>query len=121
MSDKSKTILAEKNLSKHLGKGRGRVHVLRGLDLDVRRGEFLAIMGPSGCGKSTLLHVLGLITPPDGGTLTLDGRPAPAGSRDRTAYRRKHIGFVFQRFNLLPVLSAEGNVKLSLKVRGREY
>ncbi|MDY6913141.1 MAG: ABC transporter ATP-binding protein [Planctomycetota bacterium] len=110
------TLIA-RGLHKSLGKGRARLHVLRGLDLTVRRGEFLAVMGPSGCGKSTLLGVLGLITPPDEGTVTINGLAITDGEVARTALRRR-IGFVFQRFNLLGVLSAADNVAISLRVRG---
>ena len=111
-------ILVARGLHKTFGRGEPAVHVLRGLDLNVRRGEFLAVMGPSGCGKSTLLHVLGLMTPPDAGTIRLDGLDVPATQAARTALRRSHIGFVFQRFNLLGVLSAADNVAISLRVRG---
>ncbi|HUS48024.1 MAG TPA: ABC transporter ATP-binding protein [Phycisphaerae bacterium] len=114
----NENILVGSGLQKSFGKGDARVHVLRGLDLSVRRGEFLAVMGPSGCGKSTLLHVLGLITPPDQGQVAIDGRIVGATDAERTALRRTHIGFVFQRFNLLGVLSAADNVAISLKVRG---
>jgi putative ABC transport system ATP-binding protein len=96
------------------------VHVLRGLDLDVRAGEFLAIRGPSGCGKSTLLHVLGLMTPADGGELSILGEPAPRRESARAACRAQRIGFVFQRFNLIPTLSARANVEISLRVRGMD-
>jgi len=112
-------ILVARNLHKSFGTGRARVHVLRGASLAVRRGEFLAIMGESGCGKSTLLHVLGLLSPPDAGEVALDGKLVPPRDAGvRTALRRSHIGFVFQRFNLLSVLSAAENVALSLRVRG---
>ena len=111
-------ILVARGLHKSFGKGRAATHVLRGLDISVGRGEFLAVMGPSGCGKSTLLHVLGLMTPPDAGTTVLDGRLAGKDRAGRTALRRTHIGFVFQRFNLLGVLSAADNVAISLRVRG---
>ena len=110
-------ILVGRGLHKSFGKGRARVHVLRGLDLAVRRGEFLAVMGPSGCGKSTLLHVLGLVTPPDEGTVVLAGRCVPSGRAAQNALRRTQIGFVFQRFNLISVLTAADNVSLSLRVR----
>ena len=110
------TLIA-RGLHKSLGKGRARLHVLRGLDLTVRRGEFLAVMGPSGCGKSTLLGVLGLITPPDEGTVTINGLAITDGEAARTTLRRR-IGFIFQRFNLLGVLSAADNVAISLRVRG---
>ena len=111
-------IVTARGLHKSFGRGRARVHVLRGLDLTVRRGEFLAVMGPSGCGKSTLLHVLGLMTPPEAGTIVLEDQPVPAEPGPRTLLRRRHIGFIFQRFNLLGVLSAIDNVAISLRVRG---
>jgi len=112
------TILAGRGLHKSFGKGRARVHVLRGLDLAVRRGEFLAVMGPSGCGKSTLLHLLGLMTPPDAGEIALLGRLVGTSPSQLNALRRRHVGFVFQRFNLLGELSAADNVAISLRVRG---
>ena len=111
-------MLVAKGLHKSFGKGRSKVHVLRGLDLRVRRGEFVAVMGPSGCGKSTLLHVVGLMTPADAGELMLDGRRVGPGESERTRLRRSHIGFVFQRFNLISVLSARDNAAISLRVRG---
>ena len=77
-------------------------------------------MGPSGCGKTTLLHILGLIALPDAGTIALDGREIPAGPRTRTTLRRTHIGLVFQRLNLISVLTAADNVGISLRVRGEE-
>jgi len=111
-------ILVAKGLHKSFGKGPARVHVLRGLDISVRRGEFIAVMGPSGCGKSTLLHVLGLMTPPEEGTISLEGSTVPDNPSARNTLRRTHVGFVFQRFNLLGVLSAADNVAISLRVRG---
>ena len=116
-ANKNGDILIARNLHKSFGKGEARVHVLRGLDLAVRRGEFLAVVGPSGCGKSTLLHVLGMMTQPDAGDIRFDGRPVVAEA-DRAEIRRRRVGFVFQRFNLLSVLSAAGNVAVSLHVRG---
>ena len=93
--------------------------VLHGIDLDIRRGEFVMIMGPSGCGKSTLLNVLGLMMRPTAGIIEIDGTSTePLNDGERTALRRTKLGFVFQRFNLLPVLSAEQNVALALKLRG---
>jgi len=118
MADDNEYILTAEALHKSYGHGRGRVEVLHGLDLAVRQGEFLAIMGPSGCGKSTLLHVLGLITSQDSGRVTIGSREAPRSNRIRTELRRKTIGLVFQRFNLISVLSAEDNVNMSLRVRG---
>jgi len=120
-------ILTARGLWKSFGRGRARVEVLRGLDLDVRRREFLAVMGPSGCGKSTLLHVLGLMTPPDlgpegrpRGEIRLRGEPVGTAAGARTLLRRREIGFVFQRFNLLGALDARANVNVSLRVRGCE-
>jgi len=113
-----RNILVGRELHKSFGKGRSCVHVLRGLDVAVRRGEFLAIMGPSGCGKSTLLHVLGLMTPADEGEIHIEGQAITRQPALRTAIRRTHIGFVFQRFNLLEVLTGIQNVELSLSVRG---
>ncbi len=119
MAQQEDHILVARNVHKSFGRGRARVHVLRGASLAVRRGEFLAVMGESGCGKSTLLHVLGLLTPPDDGEVLIDGQVVPPRDRGvRTALRRSHIGFVFQRFNLLGVLSAADNVAVSLRVRG---
>ena len=111
-------ILTAAALHKSLGAGPARVHVLRGLDLTIRRGEFLAVMGPSGCGKSTLLHVLGLMASPDEGSIELDGRPVGNSPSELNLLRREHIGFVFQRFNLLGELTAADNVAISLRVRG---
>ena len=111
-------ILTATGLHKSFGRGPARVHVLRGLDLAVRRGEFLAVMGPSGCGKSTLLHVLGLMTSPDAGRIVLNGGPVGRRPAEWNALRRTQIGFVFQRFNLLGELTAADNVAVSLRVRG---
>jgi ABC-type lipoprotein export system ATPase subunit len=120
MSESNESIIAAKSLRKSFGRGAGRVHVLRGLDLAVRRGELLAVMGPSGCGKSTLLHVLGLVTPADEGDLVIDGEPVGRSDRQRHRLRRDVFGFVFQRFNLLGQLSAADNVATSMRVRGRK-
>ncbi len=93
--------------------------VLHGVDLSVRRGEFVIVMGPSGCGKSTLLHILGLMMRPTAGRLRIDGQDVQRlSAAQRTRLRRAVLGFVFQRFNLLPVLSARGNVELALRLRG---
>ena len=111
-------LLQASGVHKTYSAGSSANHVLQGVDLTVRRGEFIAIMGPSGCGKSTLLHVLGLMTPADKGTILLNNTPVPRSEGRRTLLRRAHIGFVFQRFNLLGVLSAIDNVHVSLRVRG---
>jgi len=94
--------------------------VLHGIDLEVRRGEFMASMGPTGCGKSTLLHILGLMQAPNSAEiLTIDEIDTlKLTQSQRTRMRRDRIGFVFQRFNLLDILSAEDNLKLAVKIRG---
>ncbi|MBS3821221.1 MAG: ATP-binding cassette domain-containing protein [Planctomycetes bacterium] len=115
----SDNILEASGIVKAYGRGETRTEVLRGLNLSVRAGEFLVVMGPSGCGKSTLLHILGLMGRPHAGTVTFGGKVVGDGDAERNAVRREQIGFVFQRFNLLSVLSAVDNVRISLKVRGR--
>ncbi len=95
------------------------VNALRGVNLSVEPGEFIAIMGPSGCGKSTLLHILGGLLKPSSGRVIVDGEDLAAMSdAARTDLRRRKIGFVFQRFNLFPTLTAEGNLKLAEQIHG---
>ncbi len=97
--------------------GRVDVHALRGVSLEVQEGEFLAIMGPSGCGKSTMLHLLGgLLTPTEGRIIIDDEDLTAASDAKRTDIRRRKIGFVFQRFNLFPTLTAEGNLRLAERI-----
>jgi putative ABC transport system ATP-binding protein len=94
--------------------GKVDVHALRGVNLSVPPGEFLSIMGPSGCGKSTMLHILGGLLQPTSGRVIVDGEDLTLMSdAARTDLRRRKIGFVFQRFNLFPTLTAEGNLKLA--------
>lgn len=112
-----KTILETADLKKSYKVGKLEVPVLRGLDMQVAEGEFVAIMGPSGCGKSTLLHLLGGLLSPTSGSILIDGEDlAKVSDARRTDIRRRKIGFVFQRFNLFPTLSAEGNLKLAEKI-----
>jgi len=99
--------------------GKLEVHALRGVDVQVQRGEFVAIIGPSGCGKSTLLHLLGGLARPSSGQIFVDGDCiSSAGDAERTAIRRDKIGFVFQRFNLLPTLTVRGNLEIARQVQG---
>ncbi len=97
--------------------GKLEVPALRGISLDIVEGEFVAIMGPSGCGKSTLLHLLGGLLSPTTGTIIIDGEDlSKVSDAQRTDIRRRKIGFVVQRFNLFPTLTAEGNLKLAEKI-----
>jgi putative ABC transport system ATP-binding protein len=93
------------------------VHALRGLDLDILEGEFLVLLGPSGSGKSTLLNVIGGMDTPTSGSVKLRGADiAGYSQRQLTAYRREHVGFIFQFFNLIPTLTARENVQLATEV-----
>src|ERR687894_2385003 len=112
-----KTILQAENVEKVYRVGSMDVAALRGVSLDLDEGEFLAIMGPSGCGKSTLLHLLGGLLSPTTGRIVIDGEDLTAATdAKRTDIRRRKIGFVFQRFNLFPTLSAEGNLRLAERI-----
>jgi len=107
-------------LTKVYGEGATMVTALDGVDLQVRPGEFVAVMGPSGCGKSTLLNLLGGLDSPTSGTVRIDGQELTALGDDRlTELRRRRIGFVFQFFNLIPVLDAVENAALPLRLDGR--
>ncbi|PYS86561.1 MAG: ABC transporter ATP-binding protein [Acidobacteria bacterium] len=110
-------ILQTKELTKTYKIGKLDVPALRGINIDVERGEFVAIMGPSGCGKSTLLHLLGGLLSPTTGSIHIDGEDlSKVTDAQRTDIRRRKIGFVFQRFNLFPTLTADGNLKLAEKI-----
>jgi putative ABC transport system ATP-binding protein len=90
---------------------------LRGVSLDIKQGEFVAVMGQSGCGKSTLLHLLGGLLSPTGGKIIIDGEDlSKVSDAQRTDIRRRKIGFVFQRFNLFPTLTADGNLRLAERI-----
>lgn len=108
-----------KQLKKTYGTGVSTVEALRGIDLRIDDGEFVAIMGPSGCGKSTLLHLIGVLQSPSEGVIEIDGISVAGLSDDeRTRIRRQEIGFIFQFFNLIPILSALENVALPLVLDG---
>lgn len=112
-------ILKAEQLEKVYRVGKVDVPALRGIDLTVNEGEFLAVMGPSGCGKSTMLHLLGGLLTPSKGRIIVDGEDLTAASDSRrTDIRRRKIGFVFQRFNLFPTLTAEGNLRLAERIHG---
>ncbi|HEY0050287.1 MAG TPA: ABC transporter ATP-binding protein [Pyrinomonadaceae bacterium] len=112
-----KTILQTEDLTKNYKIGKIEVPALRGVSLAVEEGEFVAIMGPSGCGKSTLLHLLGGLLSPSGGKILIDGEDlSQVSDAQRTDIRRRKIGFVFQRFNLFPTLTADGNLRLAERI-----
>ena len=111
------TILKTEDLTKIYKIGKVEVPALRGVSLNIEKGEFVAIMGPSGCGKSTLLHLLGgLLSPTSGSIIIGDEDLAKVSDAQRTDIRRRKIGFVFQRFNLFPTLTADGNLKLAERI-----
>lgn len=111
------TILRTEDLVKTYKIGKMEVPALRGVSLNIEKGEFVAIMGPSGCGKSTLLHLLGgLLSPTSGKIIIGDEDISKVSDAERTDIRRRKIGFVFQRFNLFPTLTADGNLKLAEKI-----
>jgi len=113
------TILKADNLEKTYRVGKVDVPALRGVSLAVQEGEFVGIMGPSGCGKSTMLHLLGGLLTPTKGRIVIDGEDLTAATdARRTDIRRRKIGFVFQRFNLFPTLTAEGNLRLAERIHG---
>ncbi len=96
------------------------VQALRGVNLSVARGEFLAVVGPSGSGKSTLFHILGGLTPPTSGTIHIDGRDLlQMTDAERTELRKTSVGFVFQKYNLLPTLTAADNIAIARDIAGR--
>jgi putative ABC transport system ATP-binding protein len=110
-------ILQTIDLRKSYKVGKIENPVLHGVSIAIEKGEFVAIMGPSGCGKSTLLHLLGGLLSPTSGNIIIDGEDlAEVTDAQRTDIRRRKIGFVFQRFNLFPTLTAEGNLKLAEKI-----
>jgi len=112
-------ILKTENLWKLYRAGKVEVPALRGVNFSVQPGESVAVMGPSGCGKSTLLYVIGGLASASRGTVLVDGNDLAAMSdAERTKLRRSKIGFVFQRFNLLPTMTAKGNIAIAQYIHG---
>ena len=112
-------IIRVENLRKVYRLGKVEVAALRGVNLRVEEGEFVSLVGPSGCGKSTLLHVIGGLTPPTAGRVQLDGTDLNGlNDAQRTELRKQKIGFVFQRYNLLPTLTVYGNIALACHIAG---
>ncbi|MEA2706831.1 MAG: putative transport system ATP-binding protein [Gemmatimonadaceae bacterium] len=115
MSADSGPIVSLREVRRDYALGAERVHALQGVSLDVERGDYVAIVGPSGCGKSTLLNLIGVIDQPTSGTVAIAGKRVDAMSdREATSFRLHNIGFVFQRFYLMPILSALENVALPM-------
>ncbi len=107
-------VIQARDLRKVYRVGKVDVPALRGVDLAVKAGEFLAIVGPSGSGKSTLFHIIGGLTPPTSGQVLVDGKDLAAMSEaERTRMRKRTVGFVFQKFNLLPNLTARDNIAVA--------
>ena len=117
----SDAVIACEQVVRSYPMGSAIVQAVRGIDLTISRGEFAAITGPSGCGKSTLLHLLGAVDVPTTGRVLVNGRDtASLSDREATDFRLRHIGFVFQRFYLMPTLSASENVELPLAEAGMD-
>jgi putative ABC transport system ATP-binding protein len=112
-------VIQASDLTRVYGEGDTAVHALRGCSIEVRRGELTAVMGPSGSGKSTLMHILAGLDPPTSGEVAIEGTDiTKLGDTELTKLRREHIGFIFQFFNLLPMLTAEENIVLPLELAG---
>ena len=117
----AESAVVARDITRRYGDGATAVEALRGVDLDVRSGELVAVMGPSGSGKSTLMHILAGLDKPTTGTVTIAGTEITGLDDGKlTRLRRRHIGFVFQFFNLLPMLDAEENVVLPLSIAGEK-
>jgi putative ABC transport system ATP-binding protein len=117
--DREPPVIVGSNLTRRYGAGDTAVEALRGVSLEISRGELTAVMGPSGSGKSTLMHILAGLDRPTSGSVAIEGTDITRlGDNGLTKLRRRHIGFVFQFFNLLPMLTAEENVALPLSLAG---
>jgi putative ABC transport system ATP-binding protein len=119
--DEQAAVASARGLTKVYGRGEAEVRALDGVDVDLERGRFTAILGPSGSGKSTLMHCLAALDTPTSGSVVIDGVEV-SGLRDTalTKLRRRRIGFVFQSFNLVPTLSARENITLPMDIAGAE-
>ena len=110
-------FLEIRDIKKSFGTGDSKVDVLKGLDLDIEKGEFCVLLGPSGSGKSTLLNIIGGIENADGGSISIEGEKlADMKEKKLSQYRRKHLGYIFQMYNLIPNLTALENVELALQI-----
>jgi putative ABC transport system ATP-binding protein len=119
--DATDAVVEAHEITRRYGQGETAVDALRGVDLDVAQGKLTAIMGPSGSGKSTLMHILAALDRPTSGYVTIAGtRLGQLKDNEITKLRRQHIGFVFQFFNLLPMLTADENMLLPLSIAGRK-
>lgn len=106
-------FLEIKNIKKHFGEGESRVEVLRGIDIEIEKGEFCVLLGPSGSGKSTLLNIIGGIDAADEGYISINGeKTADMNEKALTLYRRKHLGYIFQMYNLIPNLNIKENIEV---------
>jgi putative ABC transport system ATP-binding protein len=114
-------VVSAREITRRYGSGDTAVDALRGVDIEIIRGELTAVMGPSGSGKSTLMHILAGLDRPTSGSVQIDGTEITTlDDTDLTKIRREHIGFIFQFFNLLPMLSAEENIVLPLTIAGEK-
>lgn len=108
-----KVFLEIKNIKKHFGEGESRVEVLKGIDIEIEKGEFCVLLGPSGSGKSTLLNIIGGIDAADEGYISInDEKTADMNEKALTLYRRKHLGYIFQMYNLIPNLNIKENIEV---------
>ena len=115
----SETVVSARDVTRRFGEGETAVDALRGVTLDISAGALTAVMGPSGSGKSTLMHILAGLDRPTSGSVSIDGTEiADLGDQQLTLLRRDHVGFIFQFFNLLPMLNAEENITLPLDLAG---
>lgn len=108
-----KVFLEIKNIKKHFGEGESRVEVLKGIDIEIEKGEFCVLLGPSGSGKSTLLNIIGGNDAADEGYISINGeKTADMNEKALTLYRRKHLGYIFQMYNLIPNLNIKENIEV---------